>query len=181
MKRIILVIAALACATAFAQWKYDSKKDAMTGSVESRATLNSANKLQLPFPYSGGSGGYLSVRPDMDTTPPGTDVMIGATKGQVLSHRDAEIKFDDEPLIQFALIGLEGGSSNGAFLRFPGYVHDCAPDSTATPPVVCEITSDLLVKKMKAAKKMKVQIVFYDYGPGVFEFKPQGLKWAVAQ
>lgn len=184
MKFISALIAigfCLAPIIAPAQWKYEEKKDEMSGVAAKKATLNSTNKIALPFPYGAGVYGYMTVMPDEQKQPFSTDIFFGTSKGQVLSSEGAEVKFDDDPMISFGAVGIQGGSSHGLFLKFPGYIDGCDASATRGEDGPCRVTADQFVSRMIKASKMKVRVVYYDAGRVVFDYKPSGLKWAVQE
>jgi hypothetical protein len=169
MKKLIAVVAAFISVSASAQWKYESTKDPMTDRVDRSATLPSATKVQLPFPYAGGTTAFIHIQPGDDGDSE-SSVVVGLDKGQILKDEGVDVRLDDGAIISFRASGAASGSTKIAFLRFPGERKDCSD--------ACSVTSAELIDGMAKSKRMKLQLTVYDHGAKVFEFKPQGLKWA---
>ncbi len=136
-------------------WSYSSKKDEMEGTTTKYAECYADNTIKFDFPYeeAGGSKFDLIVRQNKTL-----DIMLTVSSGQFMgsfSDRYAKFKFDDEKPMQITYNGTSDGSSDVIFFK-----------STAK-----------LLKKIKAAKKLKIEVEFYGYGKKIIDFTLGGLKW----
>lgn len=134
-------------------WQYTETTDKMTDKVNSYAINTSTNTIEFDFPYNGGSFLSMHVRNSEN----GNEVLLKISKGQFMSsfNNGVKIKFDEEPVKSYGYSEPADGASDFIFL-------DNGPQ---------------IIKKLKTAKKIKVQPLFFQEGQTVFEFDVEGLKW----
>lgn len=137
------------------QWSYSEKQDKMTSKTNKWATVDADELLQFASPYDGGVTASLVIRKK-----DGLDIMFRISKGQIITSVDdsenrCRIKFDDESPKSYGFTTAADYSSDVIFFT-----------STST-----------LLKKIKKAKKMIVEVQFYQEGNRQIEFNVEGLKW----
>lgn len=136
-------------------WSYSSKVDEMEGTKINYAECLADTRLLFDFPYKeeGGSSFELVLRKNKTF-----DIFLTVSSGQFMSAfngRSAKFKFDDEKPFKVTYNGASDGSSNIIFFN----------------------NTTKLLNKLKVAKKLKIEVVFYDYGNQIIEFNVGGLKW----
>lgn len=135
------------------KWLYEKTID-KAGRTVYKASINSPNLLQFGFPYAGGSTATLTIRKrDSDT-----HVYLHVSKGQFnrsFQGGNANIRFDGNPARSYAFSAAENGSANIIFFD----------------------SEQKLIDKMKAARKMIVDIEFYAQGKRQIEFEIADLTW----
>ena len=131
------------------KWKYQITNDELTDKPTYVAWAQSLNRVSFNFPYEGAQRGKLVLR----THPQyGKDLILRVDRGQMLvrSYEDTTVKvvFDSGSPITFKVAGPADHGSTSLFFRdYHGFV-----------------------KKMLAAKKLKISVPFYQQGDVVFEF-----------
>ncbi|WP_460890627.1 hypothetical protein [Ramlibacter alkalitolerans] len=143
-----LVLLAAMAAPALAEagpWRYETKKDKMTGVAIRYARSDANNTLRLPFPYSGATHGRITVR-DRD----GVDVMVQVDQGQILCHDDCSVlvKFDDQEAESFGASGSNDHDPTTIFL-----------DDAVS-----------FVEKARNAKRIMVRMLMYQAGQQTLTF-----------
>jgi RNA polymerase subunit RPABC4/transcription elongation factor Spt4 len=137
-------------------WEYSKTADVVSGKDYQLASVKSNNKINLEFPYHGGTVGYLAVR---DHPRYGKSVMFQVNKGQILcssiSSCEISIKFDDKPPIKIRASEPDDRSSETLFLR----------------------EYDKLVTELKQSKRTVIEITFFRQGSHAFIFSTDGLVW----
>jgi hypothetical protein len=154
MKTLIALALLFISSTAFAQWAYRSTNDQMRGTKVKFAELNSINRAQFAFPYQGGSKLQLIIRRRSDAD---LDLFFWVDKGQMPCHSECSLaaKFDNDDVEEWSLSGPGSGRSNILFVD----------------------KADNFLERLKAAKKLIVEVQIYDHGRVQFTFNPKGLKW----
>ena len=135
-------------------WRYEEKKDAMSGKSTKTASLDSENQISLDFPYSGANQPTLFIRKVGDSL----DVAIQIDKGQILCHGrpcTIKVRFDDGKPVAFNGNGPSDSSAEAVFL---------SPE----PKIVSQI---------KKSKTMLVEVVIFHQGTHVLKFNTAGLDW----
>ncbi len=126
----------------------------MTDEKKYFARVTSTNEIEFDFPYHGGSNFDIVARKDGKET----DLMLTVTKGQFISSMGDEIismKFDNGKVEKYYYTMAADGSADVIFFSNPAKI----------------------IKKLKGAKKVKIEAMFYDAGKKVIEFDVDGLKW----
>ena len=132
-------------------WVYETPENEM-GEKSNLARVMSSNKVNFDFPYNGGSLGSVTFRKK------GNDLsaMFIITKGQIDFDYDgtyARIKFDDESPIKWEISQSASSDSEIAFFE----------------------NEKKLLEKFKKAKKVVVELPFYQSGNKQFSFNTEGL------
>jgi hypothetical protein len=156
MKTLMAIVLLCIASAASAQWSYRSTNDEMRGTKTKLAKLNSINRVQLAFPYHGGSRLQLIIRKESDAN---VDVFFWIEKGQLLCHSICRIyvKFDNEGVEDWEALGADSGESDTIFI-YRG-------------------RADNFLDRLEMAKKLTVEVQIYDYGRAKFVFNSKGLKW----
>ena len=116
----------------------------------------SKNSIDIGFPYNGGSRLSIALRHTADM---GNEVMIITDNGQLwCEYRNCNmsVKFDDQPIKQYALSKAAAGSSETMF------VEDAAG----------------FINKLTSADRTVIEIGFYDNGQQQFTFDTSDLNWS---
>jgi hypothetical protein len=138
-------------------WQYSNTVDEMEGRKVHIAECYSDNNILFEFPYNqeGGSSFELFLRKNKDF-----DIGLSVSKGQFLSgygNRGVKLKFDNEKPFIVGYNGTSDGSSETIFLH----------------------NTSKILNKLKTAKKLKIEVEFYDCGNQIINFTVQGLKWDI--
>lgn len=139
------------------KWEYAQNKDEMRDAISYRATNLSTNSVNFGFPY-GESHAEIILRKSPDL---GSDVMFSIISGQFNSCFDSckiAVKFDNEKLENYTMVGTDDGSSDLLFIS-----------STKNMKRFTE--------KLRKAKKVIIEAQFFDYGRAQFQFDVSGLDW----
>jgi hypothetical protein len=149
----ITATAALLAMPASAQWRYETEKNPMTDQVDRWANLASTNRQNLSFPYHGGTRARIILRMRKGQLA----VMLDIDRGQLLCHDTCEVmvRFDDKPAVEFEASPPADYSNDTLFLRM----------------------NSTFIKQLREAKRVRIELPFFQEGTRLFEFKPQGLKW----
>lgn len=134
------------------KWSYDKDKNEM-GDVMQYAIVQSPNRVLFKFPYKeeGGSTFSLVIRKKNGSD----DVYFTASKGNIVVADGARVKFDDEK----------------------PFVVDLDYSSTGNTDLVFITPTKKLISKLKASKKMIVEIPFFGQGNVPVTFNVSGLSW----
>jgi hypothetical protein len=135
-------------------WSYREDLDPMTSTTDYFASVTSTNELDFEFPYNGGSTGTLTVR----NVGEGNEVVLQISKGQFMmsfGDKSLTVRFDDKPPMTVGYNGTSDGSSDTIFLN----------------------SSQNLINNLKTAKKMLIEVEFYNEGNQILEFDVEGFKW----
>ena len=136
-------------------WSYSEKKDEMSEKMMYFATCTSTDIHEFKFPYNGGSCLYLTVRNINNKN----EVVLQISKGQIMNSVSNDeyvrFKFDGGEPVKYYFSGSSDGDSKYAFIE----------------------QSASLIKKLKSAKKIKIDVPLYQEGRPVFNFDVSGLKW----
>lgn len=136
-------------------WSYSEEKDEMSEKMMYFATCTSTNTHEFKFPYNGGSYLYLMVRNINNKN----DVVLKISKGQIMTSVSNDeyirFKFDGGEPVKYYFSGSSDGDSKYAFIE----------------------QSTSLIKKLKVAKDVKIDIPLYQEGRPVFNFDVSGLEW----
>ncbi len=139
-------------------WQYNESKDEMRDSVDYTALLESSNKIELDFPYNGGTTLGLLLRESSNF---GQDIMIVVEKGNLgacIAGCSANFKFDDGEIVEYNLSGGSDSMGNVLFIQNQKDV---------------KAISD----KLKSSKIVFVEVSFFDQGLKQFKFDVSGLEW----
>lgn len=138
-------------------WHYEDNKDEMSGGITHTATVMSANKINLEFPYHGGTIAWfeLSNHPRF-----GRQIIFTINKGQlpcsIFDGCKVLLRFDDSIPIEYFTQPAADGSSNVLFIRdFDKHI----------------------VEKLKVSKQLIIEAMFYRSGNHQFKFNISGLEW----
>ena len=135
------------------QWSNYQTDDQMGKGVIYHALVSSSNTVNFGFPYSGPQRGSLSL-----LTHPryGKDVIFTIEKGQILcrSYDGCEVlvRFDDEDAVKYSAVGTADNSTETIFIK----------------------NYDGFVKKLIAAKRVRISVDIYQEGSPVFDFDVRG-------
>lgn len=136
-------------------WTYEEEKDEMSGEMKYFASCTSTNTHEFQFPYEGGSCLYIYVR-NMGGK---NSVCLQISKGQImpsiLGNQSIRFKFDGGEPVSYSYNGSSDGSPEYAFME----------------------RSAALIKQLKAAKTVKVDLPIFQENRPIFEFDVEGLKW----
>lgn len=136
-------------------WSYNESNDSISNGVIKTAEIISSDKIELNFPYTGGTKGIITIRKHPRW---GTDVMISISNGQMLcGYRNCEVtvSFDNAKSKIFSAIEPADHSNKMVFIK----------DAKG------------FIKQLKGSKKTLVEIAFYQNGSYAFEFNTAGLKF----
>lgn len=132
-------------------WVYETPENEM-GEKTDLARIMSSNKVNFDFPYNGGSLGSVTFRKKGNKL----SAMFVISKGQIDFDYDgtyARIKFDDETPIKWEMTQSSTSDSEVAFFE----------------------NEKKLLEKFKKAKKVVVELPFYQSGNSQFTFNTEGL------
>lgn len=136
------------------KWVYDEFKDPMTSGTTKTARITSENKIELDFPYQGGTYAEIMLRKDPRE---GTDMMLSISKGQIVCHSfmgcKIAVRFDEKKAIKFR-VNEPADQSNDMIFLVPG---------------------KKFVAAARGAKRVVIEVPIYDAGSPVFEFEIEGL------
>lgn len=138
-------------------WQYLQNKDEMRASVRYSAVNASLNTANFSFPY-GESKLELILRKDPEY---GNDVMFVIGNGQFntcFNGCKITVKFDDQKLETFSMIGPDSGSHDTLFID--------GKKNLAR-----------FMDKLKKSKKLTVEVAFFNHGKEQFKFDIDGLEW----
>jgi hypothetical protein len=133
-------------------WQYAKSVDEMTSKATSVAFVTSPKKLDFPPPYNGGSTAKLKIQYTGNTP----DVFFSIDKGQINDDIDGITvlaKFDDEKPQKY----------DGLFLRSGDY------------KILGLLPAKKFINKALTAKKLLLQITFYESGSVYIPFEIEGL------
>lgn len=136
------------------KWKYTEEKDEMTDKTVYYASVVSQNMASLDFPYEGGTSLTLYLRSKNGVL----DSWVWASNGQLYDDYDNRViavRFDDDEPVNFSVSESTSGDSQYRFIN----------------------SSNKLLKRLRTAKKVKIQVQFYNNGNFVYEFDVSDLKW----
>jgi hypothetical protein len=137
-------------------WVYSTEIDKLTSKEIKNAVIQSENRHELAFPYSGGTYATIQIRKHPRF---GKDVIFIINKGQLLCDISdgcqVMIRFDEGEAVSIHANEPDDHSNTALFLS--GYKG--------------------LVKSIKASKKMTVETVFFHEGNRSFEFNTDKLQW----
>ncbi|MBC3787543.1 hypothetical protein [Spirosoma utsteinense] len=134
-------------------WRYEKTKD-KAGAPVFKASINGTNLLQFDYPYAGGSTATLTIR--QGTGEP--QVYIDVTKGQFnrsFQEGKARIQADANPPVTYTLSAAANGRANIIFIDGAGR----------------------LIRQLKTARSLQVQIQFAGQPTRSIEFSTSGLQW----
>lgn len=135
-------------------WTYNRRTDEIRNQEIVTASIRSENEVNFDFPYQGGSGLTLTVRKHPQY---GQDVTFRIDKGQFLCGL-----YDCT-----GMISIDGKSEK--LTLAPPADHDIEVLFAAYGPAI--------IKKLKGAKKVIVELPFYQEGNRQFTFDAAGLEW----
>lgn len=135
-------------------WEYSKTHDKMENSTIYYAECYSDNRILFDFPYNQEGGSYFTL---IVRKMKKNEVLITVSKGQFLSgyNRVVKLKFDNENTFNVGCSSSSDGSSETIFLS----------------------NSAKIISKLKKAKKVMIEVEFYDFGRQILEFTVKDLKW----
>jgi hypothetical protein len=135
-------------------WEYRAVEDKMRGTTTHAAHVLSTNSVQFAFPYAGGSRLRLLL---IQGSSGRTVVTVHISKGQIFCPGNCRlsVKFDDGPVIAQAAYGSRDGSSDSVNLD----------------------SGRFMVEGLSGAKRLIVEVPFYQQGSRQFDFNVEGLVW----
>lgn len=155
MKKVMItiVIFIFSSATAYG-WEYATHLDKMRGTKDKLAYVNSINKVSFDFPYNGGSKLRMIIN--------GPVVNFVISKGQFDCPEkcNLNIKIDDKKIEQFQAVEVSRDQIMFAMFPIPELMH-----------------SRDFVLNLKSAKKLIVEVDFYEEGYKQFTFNVGGLDY----
>ena len=135
-------------------WSYDQQTDEMRGTTTKFARTSSIADVPVRPPYTPAPAG-LTIRQRPDD---GLSVLV-TIEGQFwCQHYDGDkvaVKFDDQPIDHFRCAEPEGGGTGVLFIR----------------------SEQRFLTKLRAAKKVVIELPVYDAGNQQVTFNVEGLKW----
>ena len=141
-------------ATRSINWQYEKAVN-QEGETIYKASLGSPTLLQFGFPYTGGSTTTLTIRQRKQQ--PAT-VYLQVSNGQFnrsFQGGRVRIRFDGKPAVTYTYSAAENGSASVIFFDEAGK----------------------LIRQLKTAKRMVVDLTFYGQGNRQIEFRTAGLVW----
>jgi len=135
-------------------WSYSTNEDAM-GRTVSFADVTSNNTLDFDFPYQGAQHGRLVIR---ETTKTGMQASVRIERGQFLcpvSECSVNIRFDDGPVRRISAQEAADHSTTILFLE----------------------STESFFARMRKAKVLRVEAMFYQQGSRTLEFTVDGFEW----
>jgi hypothetical protein len=150
-----LIILALICTTAQAQWNYRTEKDEMRGTKTFFALLRSLNRAQLTAPHKGETPLHITLRKKSDDD---FDVILWIEDGKFQCDGSCSIsmKFDAEDIEEWPVKTIPGTK------------------------VMILTYSGVFIDKLRTAKSLIMEVThFSGVSKGSFQFKfnTRGLKW----
>jgi len=140
-------------------WVYGGNTDKMDGKVTKYAYTDSTNSVSMKFPYQGGTKATIVVFNDKNVK-----IMLGKGQIQCSSGCVLRVKFDDnKPETVYA---NESSDYDSKVIWLNRFEYD---DSAIR-----------FIKKLKASKKVMIEINVYQEGSPVWEFNVAGFN-GVAQ
>lgn len=157
MRNIVALAALLLmlASPASAQWRYDSEKDPMTDGRAYYATLRSINSHKLGFPHDGGTRALLMVA---ELSNGQKRIALQVDRGQLLCRRsDCQIRarFDDDA----------------------AQTVEMSPPSDRSYDALLVDDSAAFLERLMSAKRLRVELLFFQEGYRMFEFRTGGLRW----
>jgi hypothetical protein len=137
-------------------WQYFNKKDDMSGEIGHLAWTSSTNRIQLEFPYQGGTRGWFKLQNHPRF---GEKIIFQIDKGQLICNNydgcTVVLKFDDNPPVGYHATQPSDYSSTE--LSISGY--------------------DEILENLKTSKYLIIEAEFYQAGMQHFKFNINGLEW----
>ena len=157
MQAMVILVWLVAAQTALgAEWIYRERADPMTGGIGTAAVLDSENEFELKFPYQGRQRAMLVLRAQPQS---GRAVLLAIRRGQFHCRVDdcqLQVRFDDQKPMPLSASPSGDGVSTGIFIN---NIAD-------------------FERRLRAAKVLRIQAVFWGNGSQVLEFKVAGLEWS---
>lgn len=135
-------------------WRYTVEKDELRGTTRKVAYLDSPERLDFQFPYSGGTTATLYVSRRGSAKPV---IGLKVDKGQFICSITGDtvihVKFGDRPVEPFGCFVASDGSSDVIFMSH----------------------ADLFLARMRKAKTLMIEAPFYREGVRQIRFDTAGL------
>lgn len=135
-------------------WSYYDGEDKM-GAKWKTASVSATELLEFDFPYNGGSEATFTIRRKKGKT----DIYLQVTKGQFITNVSdggtCRIRFDSGSPKTYSTNGAADYSSDIIFFN----------------------SEQAILKRLKSAKKMVIEVEFYSEGNRQIEFDVANLKW----
>lgn len=139
-------------------WELKSVTDKMTGKITRYKEIRSINKVDMKFPYNGGSVSEIMVVEN-------GGVRVDITKGQVLcSSWDGcivKVKFDDGPVLEMRGVGPNNGQSGYLWLENQATISQ---------------SSARFIKGLQTAKRVMISLEVFQEDWPVWEFDVSGFR-----
>lgn len=135
-------------------WQYETTVN-QAGETVRKASLDSPTLLQFGFPYTGGSTTTLTIRQRQRQETAYLQVSNGQFNRSFQGGR-VRIRFDGKPAVTYAYSAAENGSATIIFFD----------------------EAEALIRQLKTASKIVIDIVFYGQGNRQIEFRTAGLVWS---
>jgi len=136
------------------KWSYQTEKDEMTDNSIYIAHITSQDEVELEFPYEGGTYLTLWIRKNANKS----EAYITSSNGQLyddINEPVINVRFDQEQPMNF---GVLESADNDPTIRFIS-------------------SADKFISKMKTAKKVKIEVQYYENGKHVYQFNTKGFDW----
>lgn len=135
------------------KWEYKTSVNAM-GDESKVASIDANDLVNFDFPYNGGSQGTILIRKKNNDL----DIMFMISKGQIDTDYQGtytRVKFDGDKPKRYLMSESSDNSSDVIFFN----------------------NEKALLEKIKKAKKMVVEVPFYQNGNVQFVFNVEKLEW----
>ncbi|MGQ5702795.1 hypothetical protein ACUJ46_12165 [Sandaracinobacteroides sp. A072] len=139
-----------------AKWKYTMRNDELRNKPIVTAFVDSENSANFDFPYHGDNRLTIAIRQNPEW---GTDLIFRINRGQILCNSysspcKGNISFDGN-IEQLTFLEAADNSSETVFAKYPA----------------------ALIRKIRAANQVIVELPFYREGSQQFTFETAGLEW----
>ena len=134
-------------------WQFETDKDMVSGKEIKSLYIKSNNSTELNFPYKGGTFSYFAL---VNHPRFGQSAIVQVNKGQLDCEYDncyVSIRIDDGPVKKFYVSTPTDRSNNTYFIT----------------------KHKEIIKKLQTAKKMYIELTFFQQGSYTFEYNVQDL------
>lgn len=133
-------------------WVFERSTDPMSGASGYSASIWSLGTVNLPFPYQGQQKLNLTV----GLNPQGQGyAIVSIPRGQFTCYKcDIRIRFDSQPSSIWTANAVQGMTG---FLSIAG--------------------ENRFIEQAQHAKKVTIEVPFFEAGPKAVEFKTEGFPW----
>jgi hypothetical protein len=136
-------------------WYYKTDTDQMTSAVSKKAYTYVTDGLRLKFPYEDAAGTLMIRKKEGKLS-----VMFNVTTGQIVSADDehgkkVRVRFDSDPPEYYTVTGATNSQTTSIFLD----------------------DEEKFIKRLKTAKKLLIEVAFYDNPTQQIVFDTDGFIW----